>query len=58
VVGEQHGRFVVYHLGDRRLDRLLALADELLASTARGVGGCENYNTPPTRKGRRRLDRD
>ena len=43
VAGEQDGRFLHHRLDDRRSDRLLALADELLAGTARRVGGCKDH---------------
>jgi DNA-binding transcriptional ArsR family regulator len=38
------GRFVRYTLSDRRVGRLLNLADELLADVARGVYECTRYN--------------
>ena len=37
---EQRGRHAFYRLADARVDALLALADALLADTARGVGDC------------------
>ncbi len=37
---EQRGRHAFYRLADARVDALLALADALLAETARGVGDC------------------
>lgn len=45
VVGEQRGRFVHYRLSDPRIDQLLALADELVTGTARGIAACKNYGT-------------
>lgn len=44
VAGEQRGRFVHYRLSDPRLDKLLALADELLRGIACGVDACKNYD--------------
>lgn len=43
VRAEQHGKFVVYHLSDRRVDKLLRLAESLLADVARGVYECTRY---------------
>jgi DNA-binding transcriptional ArsR family regulator len=40
VTAEQNGRYVRYRLSDARVERLLALADELLADVARGVYEC------------------
>lgn len=37
VATRQEGRFVYYTLSDRRVGRLLRLAEELLADVARGV---------------------
>lgn len=44
VVAEQQGRFVYYELSDKRVGRLLNLADELLADVAKGVYECMRYN--------------
>lgn len=44
VKAEQRGRFVYYELSDRRVERLLRLADELLADVAKGVYECTRYN--------------
>lgn len=44
VIGEQQGRFVYYRLSDPRIDRLMALSDELLAGPARLVDSCESYD--------------
>jgi ArsR family transcriptional regulator, cadmium/lead-responsive transcriptional repressor len=43
VVGEQDGRFTRYELSDKRVGKLLSLADELLADVARGVYECTRY---------------
>src|SRR5437867_11019525 len=40
VVSTQEGRYVRYALSDRRVAKLLNLADELLADVARGVYEC------------------
>jgi ArsR family transcriptional regulator, cadmium/lead-responsive transcriptional repressor len=44
VVTEQAGRFVYYQLSDKRVGKLLNLADELLAEVAKGVYECTRYN--------------
>src|SRR5437899_945361 len=46
VVSAQEGRFVRYTLSDKRVGRLLRLADELLADVARGVYECTRYAEP------------
>lgn len=43
VCSEPRGRFVHYRLTDERIAELLALADELVAGAACGVGPCRNY---------------
>lgn len=43
VVAKQEGRYVSYELSDRRVQRLLGLADELLADVAKGVYQCTRY---------------
>jgi DNA-binding transcriptional ArsR family regulator len=43
------GRFVRYALSDKRVGRLLNLADELLADVARGVYECTRYNVADSR---------
>jgi ArsR family transcriptional regulator, cadmium/lead-responsive transcriptional repressor len=43
VVSEQQGRFVYYELSDKRVGKLLMLADELLADVAKGVYECTRY---------------
>ena len=43
VRAEQRGRFVHYRLSDQRIDRLLALTNELLNGAAQGVDECGNY---------------
>ena len=49
VSAEQQGRFVSYQLSDEKIQRLLQLADELLADSARRLYECANYNTPDSR---------
>jgi len=44
VVSEQEGRFVYYRLSDRRIDKLLRLADEFLADAGRRIYACTNYD--------------
>ncbi len=46
VISEQEGRFVYYRLSDHRIDTLLLLADDLLASKARNLYACTNYQKP------------
>ena len=43
VASEQRGRFVQYRLNDPSISRLLTVADEVLAGTARGLADCRNY---------------
>jgi len=43
VVYEQRGRFSYYQLSDDRVEKLLVLADTLLADVARGVYKCTRY---------------
>jgi len=40
VASEQDGRFVRYRLSDVRVERLIALADELLMDVAKGMYEC------------------
>ncbi len=40
----QQGRYVRYQLSDKRVAKLLGLADELLAAVAKGVYQCTRYN--------------
>ena len=40
VTAEQDGRYVRYRLSDPRVEKLLALADELLGDVAKGVYEC------------------
>ena len=40
---EQQGRFVLYRLGDKRIEELLRLADGLLAELGRRIYACTNY---------------
>lgn len=51
VVAEQQGRFVYYELSDKRVGRLLILADELLADVAKGVYECTRYNIKDSKNG-------
>lgn len=44
VATEHEGRFVYYQLSDKRVGKLLNLADELLADVAKGVYECIRYN--------------
>lgn len=46
VTSQQRGRFVHYQLADARIADLLALAEELLDETARGIGDCRKYAEP------------
>jgi DNA-binding transcriptional ArsR family regulator len=46
VTTEQDGRFVYYTLSDKRVERFLNLADELLSHVARGVYECVHYEKP------------
>jgi DNA-binding transcriptional ArsR family regulator len=52
VVTEQEGRFVYYQLSDKRVGKLLNLADELLADVAKGVYECTRYNAKVSKNGR------
>jgi DNA-binding transcriptional ArsR family regulator len=49
VTGMPRGRFVHYRLSDPRIERLLAVADDLVQGTAQGVDACENYDTEDKR---------
>ena len=51
VASEQQGRFVYYELSDKRVGKLLMLADELLADVAKGVYECTRYNVKETKNG-------
>lgn len=51
VLAEQEGRFVYYELSDKRIARLLNLADELLADVAKGVYECIHYNVKVSKNG-------
>ena len=51
VVTEQEGRFVYYQLSDKRVGKLLNLADELLADVAKGVYECTRYSVRGSRNG-------
>jgi DNA-binding transcriptional ArsR family regulator len=43
VAAEQQGRFVYYRLGNKRIQAILGLADELLAEIGRRIFACTNY---------------
>jgi ArsR family transcriptional regulator, cadmium/lead-responsive transcriptional repressor len=43
VTVRQQGRFAYYSLSDKRVAKLLLLADELLADVAKGVYECTRY---------------
>lgn len=49
VVAEPQGRFVHYRLSDKRIERLLRMADDLLAEVGRRIYACTNYATLPGR---------
>ena len=51
VIAEQQGRFVYYELSDKRVGKLLTLADELLADVAKGVYECTRYNFKVSKNG-------
>src|SRR5688500_7784589 len=51
VTSEQQGRFVYYELSDKRVGKLLVLADELLADVAKGVYECTRYNPKEHKNG-------
>lgn len=51
VAAEQQGRFVYYELSDKRVGKLLMLADELLADVAKGVYECTRYNIKDSKNG-------
>ncbi len=51
VIAEQKGRFVRYELSDKRVERLLSLADELLADVAKGVYECTRYSAKVIKHG-------
>lgn len=46
----QDGRFIHYQLSDKKVRRLLDLADELLTEVARGVYECTRYNVAARKK--------
>ena len=48
VSAEHQGRFVSYQLSGDKIERLLRLADELLADSARRLYECTNYGVPET----------
>jgi len=45
VASEQRGRFVQYRLSDPSIDRLLAMADEVLAGAEQGLNDCRCTET-------------
>jgi ArsR family transcriptional regulator, cadmium/lead-responsive transcriptional repressor len=47
VTAQQQGRYAFYSLSDERVDQLLRLADDLLASVAQGVYECTRYAGQP-----------
>ncbi|MFC1466149.1 MAG: ArsR/SmtB family transcription factor [Candidatus Brachytrichaceae bacterium NZ_4S206] len=51
VTATPQGRFVAYALSDRRVERLLRLADELLADVAKGVYECTRDNAQESKHG-------
>jgi DNA-binding transcriptional ArsR family regulator len=51
VTTRQQGRFSYYALSDDRVEKLLALADELLADVARGIYECTRYNVKDSKNG-------
>ncbi len=51
VAAHQEGRSVHYELGDRRVQQLLNLADELLADVAKGVYECTRYTRRSSKNG-------
>lgn len=51
VTAKQQGRFVYYGLSDKRVGKLLNLADELLADVAKGVYECTRYNARESKRG-------
>ncbi|MBI2757786.1 MAG: winged helix-turn-helix transcriptional regulator [Chloroflexi bacterium] len=50
VTSEQQGRFVYYELSDKRVGKLLTLADQLLADVAKGVYECTRYGNRAERQ--------
>ena len=51
VTVRQQGRFAYYSLSDKRVAKLLLLADELLADVAKGVYECTRYNVKDSQNG-------
>ena len=51
VTAEQQGRCVFYQLSDKRVAKLLNLADELLAHVAKGVYECTRHNRKVSQNG-------
>lgn len=50
IAAERQGRFVYYRLGDKRIQTMLGLADELLADIGRRIFACTNYRGVARRK--------
>lgn len=48
VAREQRGRYAFYRLSDPRVERLLALAEDLLGEVVTGVAACPRYDAAPT----------
>lgn len=53
VTAEQDGRFVYYALSDKRVERFLQIAEDLLRDVARGVYECVHYEKPKRALARR-----
>lgn len=51
VTFRQQGRFAYYSLSDKRVAKLLLLADELLADVAKGVYECTRYSAKDSTNG-------
>jgi DNA-binding transcriptional ArsR family regulator len=48
VTGQQNGRYVHYHIADKRVNTLLRYGEEILADSARGVYECTRYTRSET----------
>ncbi len=49
VTGEGRGKFTYYRIADEKINKLLEIAEELVAQTARGIYACLHYETPKAR---------